>query len=90
MKTQLQQLAKAINNEVCKMYGNSGAFDVECGNLVAFGRYEVEIGEDKGDYWTAPAWWVERERVIVEALFDNEGEEIENADYIAYLNEVLN
>jgi len=90
MKTQLQQLAKAINNEVCKMYGNSGAFDVECGNLVAFGRYEAEIGFDKGDRWTAPSEWVENERVIVEALFDEWGDEIENAEYIAYLNNMLN
>lgn len=90
MKTQLQQLAKAINEVIGTMNSNSGTFDVECGNLVAFGRYEVEIGEDEGDYWTAPAWWVERERVVVEALFDNEGEEIENADYIDYLNEILN
>lgn len=90
MKTQLNQLAKAINNEVCKMYGNSGAFDVECGNLVAFGRYEAEIAEDKGSYWTAPSAWVERERVIVEALFDNEGNEIENLEYIAYLNKMMN
>lgn len=90
MKTQLNQLAKAINNEICKMYGNSGAFDVECGNLVAFGRYEAEIAEDKGSYWTAPSAWVERERVIVEALFDNEGNEIENLEYIAYLNKMMN
>ena len=90
MKTQLNQLAKAINNEICKMYGNSGAFDVECGNLVAFGRYEAEIAEDKGSYWTAPSAWVERERVIVEALFDNEGNEIENLEYIAYLNMMMN
>lgn len=90
MKTQLNQLAKAINNEICKMYGNSGTFDVECGNLVAFGRYEAEIGEDKGDRFTAPSWWVSGQRVVVEALFDNEGEEIENADYIAYLNKKMN
>lgn len=90
MKTQLNQLAKAINNEICKMYGNSGAFDVECGNLVAFGRYEAEIAEDKGSYWTAPSAWVESERVIVEALFDNEGNEIENLEYIAYLNKMMN
>lgn len=90
MKTQLQQLAKAINEVIGTMNSNSGAFDVECGQLVAFGRYEVEIGEDEGDYWTAPAWWVEKERVIVEALFDNEGEEIENPEYIAYLNKMMN
>lgn len=90
MKTQLNQLAKAINNEVCKMYGNSGAFDVECGNLVAFGRYDAEIECDKGDRWTAPCEWVKSERVIVEALFDNEGNEIENLEYIAYLNKMMN
>lgn len=89
MKTQLQQLAKAINVVVAEFEEN-GNFDVECGNLVAFGRYEVEIGEDEGDYWTAPAWWVEKERVTVEALFDNEGEEIENPEYIKMLNQFLN
>ena len=89
MKTQLQQLAKAINVVVAD-FDENGNFDVECGNLVAFGRVEVEIAEDKGDYYTAPYSWVEGMRVAVEALFDNEGEEIENADYIAYLNEVLN
>lgn len=90
MKAQLNQLAQAINSGIIFSNEGSGRFDVECGNLVAFGRYEAEIAEDKGSYWTAPSAWVERERVIVEALFDNEGEEIENADYIAYLNEILN
>lgn len=90
MKAQLTQLAKAINEVIGSMNCNNGTFDVEQGNLVAFGRYEAEIAEDEGDRWTAPSWWVKSERVIVEGLFDNEGNEIENAEFIAYLNNALN
>lgn len=89
MKTQLQQLAKAINVVVADFEEN-GSFDVECGNLVAVGRVEVEIAEDKGDYYTAPYSWVEGMRVVVDALFDEWGEEIENPEYIAYLNKMMN
>lgn len=61
----------------------------------SYGEYEVEvsytctIGTDKGDFWTAPSWWVESERVEVLDLYNIEdGESL--TDLMAQLEQKLN
>ncbi len=44
-------------------------------------RYEAECGYDKGDYWTAPCSWVERDEVAVE-VYTEDGDDAEAAEWL--------
>lgn len=46
--------------------------------------YEAETDEDRGDYWTGPAWWTERETVSVEGVYNEDGDnDTEAAEWLA-------
>lgn len=77
--TTMQNLAKQAAEYITKLNGESETFEVVCGDYLAVIAYEAEIGYDKGDYWTAPAWWVKRETVSVEVVVNEDGDEDKEA-----------
>ena len=79
---ELLTLAKMAADYITKLNGESETFDVDTENFTACINYEAEIGEDKGDYWTAPSWWVKSEKTTVEAVFNEDGEDKEAAEFL--------
>ena len=67
---ELQQIAKQAAAYITRLNGESDTFQIDGATLSAVIAYEAETGEDKGDYWTAPSWWIERETVSVEGVYD--------------------
>ena len=70
---ELQQIAKQAAAYITRLNGESDTFQIDGATLSAVIAYEAETGEDKGDYWTAPSWWIERETVSVEGVYDENG-----------------
>ena len=88
LTTELQQIAEQAAIHIARLNGENDTFEVEGATIIAEIRYEAEIGEDAGDYWTAPSWWIESERISVEALYDEAGNH--NPEAAAYLEKYLN
>lgn len=86
--TELEQIAKQAAAYIARLSGEADTFEVEGATLMAEICYEAEIEEDAGDYWTAPSWWIERERISVEGVYDEEGNNDKEA--AAYLETLLN
>lgn len=59
--TELMQIAKEAAAYITKLNGESKTFEIEGDTMTAVIEYKAEIGYDKGDYWTAPCSWVERD-----------------------------
>lgn len=74
-RNELMTLAKLAADYITKLNGESEYFEVETENFTACINYEAEIGEDKGDYWTAPAWWIENDKATVEGVYNEDGED---------------
>ncbi len=87
-RTELMNIAKDAAAYIASLNGEADTFEIEGSILIAEIRYETEIGEDAGDYWTAPSWWIESERVTVEGVYDEEGNNDKEA--AAYLEKYLN
>lgn len=52
-------------------------------------RYTCSTGEDRGDRWTAPSWWISSEQTEVLALYNiNDGEDY--PEILQQLNKQLN
>ena len=79
---ELMTLAKLAADYLTKLNGESEYFEVETENFTACINYEAEIGEDKGDYWTAPSWWVKSETATVKAVFTEDGQDKEAAEFL--------
>lgn len=77
--TELEKLAEKIFARVADLNGESRTFEAYAENYSADVRYTATIGEDKGDYWTAPSWWIEEEDIEVLAVYDGEGDEDKEA-----------
>lgn len=77
--TELETLAKEIFAHVAQLGGESETFDAYAGDYSAEVRYTATIGEDRGDYYTAPSWWIEEEDIEVLAVYDGEGDENKEA-----------
>lgn len=84
---QLNEWAKQIINSI-NGDGESKVFECEFEGFTAEVDYSCEIGEDVGDYWTAPAWWIESEELEVVAVYDEDGEDC--PELMANLNQLLN
>lgn len=83
--TELQQIAKEAAAYITRLNGECDTFEIDGATLTAVIRYEAEIGEDAGDYWTAPGWWIECETVHVEGVYDEDGEnDKEAAEWLAW------
>ncbi len=87
-RTELMNIAQNAATHIASLNGEADTFEIEGSTLIAEIRYETEIGEDAGDYWTAPSWWIESERVTVEGVYDEEGNNDKEA--AAYLETLLN
>ncbi len=83
----LNQLENEISNVLANLNAESTTFEVECEGWTANVNYNVEIGTDDGDYWTAPSWWVERESVEIE-VYNEESEYNKEVTY--KLNKLFN
>lgn len=84
MHTELQQIAKEAAAYITRLNGESDTFQIDGATLSAVISYEAETGEDAGDYWTAPSWWIERETAHVEGVYDEDGEnDKEAAEWLA-------
>lgn len=86
--TAMMNIAKQAAEHIGKMNGESGVFEVESNGYLAVIDYSAEIAEDRGDYFTAPAWWVENENISVEAVYNAEGDE--DTEATKWLNNMLN
>lgn len=86
--TELQQIAEQAAIHIARLNGEADTFEVEGATLIAEIRYEAEIGEDKGDYWTAPSWWIASESVEVAGVYDEDGNN--DTEAVAYLEKYLN
>lgn len=81
---ELQQIAKQAAAYITRLNGESDTFQIDGATLSAVIAYEAETGEDKGDYWTAPSCWIERETVSVEGVYDENGNnDTEAAEWLA-------
>lgn len=79
--TELMQIAKEAAEYITKLNGESETFQIDGATLSAIIRYEAECGYDKGDYWTAPCSWVERDEVAVE-VYTEDGDDAEAAEWL--------
>lgn len=77
--TELETLAKEIFAHVADLNGESETFDAYAENYSAEVRYTATIGEDRGDYYTAPSWWIADQGIEVLAVYDGEGDEDKEA-----------
>jgi len=88
MHTEMLKLADKAAAYITRLNGESESFEVESNGMTAVISYEAEIGEDPGDRWTAPSWWIKRETVDIEAVYNIEGDE--DAEAAAWLKKMLN
>ena len=72
---ELPELAAMARQHIDRLNGENEEFEIECAGYLAFIYYKAETGEDPGDYWTAPSWWIERESIKVTGVWDVDGNE---------------
>lgn len=73
--TELMQIATKAAAYITKLNGESETFEIEGSTLTAIIDYRAEVGEDAGDRWTAPSWWMVCETAEVKACYNKEGED---------------
>ena len=81
-QTELMQIAKEAAAYITKLNCESATFEIEGDTLTAVIEYKAEIGYDKGDYWTVPCSWVERDEIKVVAVYDEKGDDTEAAEWL--------
>ncbi|WP_347297138.1 hypothetical protein [uncultured Bacteroides sp.] len=86
--TAMLNLAKQAAVYISRLNGEADTFEVEHNGMTAVIAYEAEVGYDKGDYWTAPYSWIEREMVNVEAVYNEDGDD--DAEAAEWLKKMLN
>lgn len=79
--TELMQIAKEAAAYITNLNGESKTFEIEGDTMTAVIEYKAEIDYDKGDYWTAPCSWVERDEVAVEVCTED-GDDPEAAEWL--------
>lgn len=83
-RTELMNIAKQAAAYITRLNGECDTFQIDGATLSAVIAYEAETGEDRGDYWTAPSWWIERETVRVEGVYNEDGKnDKEAAEWLA-------
>ena len=82
--TELMHIAKNAAAYINRLNGECDTFQIDGDTLTAVITYEAETGYERGDYWTAPSWWIERETAIVEGVYNEDGEnDPEAAEWLA-------
>ena len=83
-RTELMNIAKDAAAYIDRLNGECDTFQIDGATLSAVIAYEAEIGEDRGDYWTAPSWWIEWEIVKVKCVYNEDGDnDTEAAEWLA-------
>ena len=81
---ELMNIAKQAADYINRLNGECDTFQIDGATLPAVITNEAETGENRGDYWTAPSWWIERETVSVEGGYNEDGEnDPEAAEWLA-------
>lgn len=85
-------IAAQAKQYIDKLNGENEAFEIEHAGYLVFFNYEAETGEDPGDNWTAPSWWIGRENIEITEAWDADGNECpEIAEAVAAaLKEIMN
>lgn len=86
--TAMLDLAKQAAVYISRLNGEADTFEVEHNGMTAVIAYEAVIGEDTGDRWTAPSWWIESEMVNVEAVYNEDGDD--DTEAAEWLKKMLN
>ena len=86
--TAMLNLADKVAAYITNLNGASESFEVESNGMTAVVSYTAEIGEDAGDRWTAPSWWIERETTNVDAVYNEEGDK--DTEATEWLQKMLN
>lgn len=68
--TELRDIAKQAAEYMGRLNGEGATFQIDGDTLTAAITYTTDICDDEGDYYTAPGWWLENERVIVHGVYD--------------------
>lgn len=79
---ELMQIATKAAAYITKLNGESETFEIEGDTLIAVIAYEAEIGEDAGDHYTAPSWWVKHEEAKVVAVYNEDGDDTEATEWL--------
>ena len=87
-RTELMNIAKQAAAYITRLNGENDTFQIAGETLIAVITYEAEIGEDPGDRGTAPDWWIERETVSVEEVYNEDGEN--DPEAVKWLENQLN
>ena len=87
-RTELMNITKEAAAYIARLGGECDTFQIDGATLSAVITYEAETGEDRGDCWTAPGWWIEREAVSVEGVYNEDGEN--DTEAVEWLAKQLN
>lgn len=68
-------IARKALDHITRLNGENTGFEIEYAGYLVFFNYEAEIGEDPGDRWTAPSWWIECENIEIIEAWDADGNE---------------
>lgn len=68
-------IAAQAKQYIDKLNGENEAFEIERAGYLVFFNYEAKTGEDEGDNYTAPSWWIEHENIEVIEAWDEAGNE---------------
>lgn len=83
-RNELMNIAAQAAAYITRLGGESDTFQIDGETLSVVIAYEAETGEDRGDYWTAPYSWIERETVNVEGVYNEDGNnDTEAAEWLA-------
>ncbi len=86
--TEMLKLADKAATYITNLNGESESFEVESNGIIAVVTYKAEIGEDAGDYWTAPSCWIKSETATVEGVYNKNGEN--DTEAAEWLKKMLN
>ena len=85
---ELTQIAIKAANYLNGLCSDSETFQVDGETLSAVISYEAKTGEDRGDYLTAPSWWIDQETVNVEGVYNED--ENNDTEAVQWLTKQLN
>ena len=86
--TELQTLATSVVDYIARLDGESDTFQIDGDTLSVVIEYKADVDETAGDRWTAPSWGISRETVIVEGVYDENGDN--DTEAAAWLAKLLN
>lgn len=88
LRAELNDLYFDAVSHIKELNGRSETFFAYSENFTAEIDYRATIGEDAGDRWTAPDWWIESEEIRVEGVYNEEGDEL--PELTEWMNKKLN